>query len=314
MLTFYPAIQPYAIHSLPVDKLHTLYLEESGNQHGIPIVYIHGGPGSSCEPDNRRFFDPEKYRIILFDQRGCGKSTPHAELTNNNTQLLIEDLESIRKYLGIGSWILFGGSWGSTLALLYAESYPQKVSGMILRGIALCRKQNASWLYNDKNGAASIYPDYWEEFISIVPTYQHNNLIAAYYKILTSNNEIARMAAAKAWAKWSAVCATLDPCNKIKQHLNNPNFALNLARLECHYFVNKCFIAENAILNNIENIKNITGIIIHGRYDIVCPLNNAYDLHKAWPNSNLIIIRNAGHSSREPGILSELIHATNNFI
>lgn len=313
MLTLYPAIQPYATYNIPVDNLHTLYVEESGSKHGIPIVYIHGGPGSCCDPDNRRFFDPEKYRIILFDQRGCGKSTPHAELKNNTTKFLIEDLELIRKHLGIESWVLFGGSWGSTLALLYAESHPKKVIGMILRGISLCRKQNLSWLYDDKNGAASIYPDYWQEFISVIPKYKQNNAVAAYYKILTSNNEVARMAAAKAWAKWSAVCATLDPCQKIEQHLNNPHLALSLARIECHYFVNNCFIEENAILNNIEKIKHINGVIIHGRYDMICPLNNAYDLHKAWPNSNLIIIRDAGHSSREPGILSELIHATNSF-
>lgn len=312
MLTLYPNIQPYATYSISVDNLHTLYAEESGNQHGIPIVYIHGGPGSGCDADNRCFFDPEKYRIILFDQRGSGKSTPHAELKNNTTPLLIDDLETIRKYLGIKKWLLFGGSWGSTLALLYAQAYPSKVLGMILRGVSLCQQQNLDWLYY-KNGVSHIYPDYWQEFIAIIPKSKQNNILQAYYKILISKNEIARMAAAKAWSRWEAMCATLDPCHKIEQRLNNPHLALSLARIECHYFINKCFIEENAILNNMEKIQHIKGIIIHGRYDMVCPLDNAYQLHKAWPNSNLIIIRNAGHSSREPGILSELIHATNTF-
>ena len=312
MLNLYPNIQPYATYSLPVDALHTLYLEESGNKHGTPIIYIHGGPGAGCDPDNRRFFDPIKYRIILFDQRGCGKSTPHSELKNNTTQLLIEDLEKIRKYLDIEKWLLFGGSWGSTLALLYAQAYPHKVIGMILRGIFLCQQQNLRWLYH-KNGISNIYPDYWQEFVSIIPKAKQNNILAAYHTLLTSNNEIARMAAAKAWSRWEAVCATLDPCQKIEQHLNDPHLALSLARIECHYFINKCFIEENAILNNMGKIENLQGIIIHGRYDMICTMNNAYQLHKAWPNSKLIIIRNAGHSSREPGILSELIHATNTF-
>jgi len=312
MLTLYPPIQPYVIHNFAVDNLHNLYLEESGNKDGIPIIYIHGGPGSGCDSDNRRFFDPEKYRIILFDQRGCGKSTPHAELKNNTTQFLIEDLEAIRKHLDITKWLLFGGSWGSTLALLYAQSYPNRVIGMILRGIFLCRKQDLYWFY--KNGASKIYPDYWQEFISAVPTSKQNNIISAYYKILTSDNEVARMAAAKTWSRWEAVCASLDPCPKIEQHLTNPHLALSLARIECHYFINKCFIVENTILDNVNKIKHIKTIIIHGRYDMICPLNNAYALHKALPNSNLMIIRDAGHSSREPGILSELIHATNTIV
>lgn len=313
MLTLYPAIQNYATYNLAVDKLHTLYVEESGNPNGIPVVYIHGGPGSGSEPDNRRFFDPEKYRIILFDQRGAGKSSPHAELTDNNTQALIADLELIRQHLDIKQWLLFGGSWGSTLALLYAQAHPNQVLGMILRGIFLARKQDLAWSFKANCGAANIFPDYWQEFKSVIAKTKQNNLVKQYYQILTSSNEIARMAAAKAWAKWGAVCSTLDPCQKLEDHLNNPHLSLSLARIECHYFVHNCFIEENQILNNMDRIKHIKGIIIHGRYDMICPLSNAYDLHKSWNNSNLMIIRDAGHSSREPGILNELIHATNNF-
>ena len=313
MLTLYPAIQNYASYNLDVDQLHTLYVEESGNPNGVPVIYIHGGPGSGSEPDNRRFFDPEKYRIILFDQRGSGKSTPHAELTNNNTQALIWDLDHIRQYLDIPQWLLFGGSWGSTLALLYAQAYPQHALGMVLRGIFLARKQDLAWSFKDQGGAASIFPDHWQEFKSIFPKTKQASLIKQCHKTLTGDNEIARMAAAKAWSKWGAVCATLDPCKTLEHHLNKPHLSLSLARIECHYLVNNYFIAENQILDNMDSIKHIPGVIIHGRYDMICPLKNAYDLHQAWHNSTLMIIRDAGHSSREPGILNELIHATNSF-
>jgi proline iminopeptidase len=312
MLTLYPAIQPYAAYNLAVDDIHSLYIEECGSKHGIPVIYLHGGPGSGIDPDNRRFFNPEKYRIILFDQRGSGKSMPHAELTNNTPKLLIEDIEFIRKHCGIDKWLLFGGSWGSTLGLLYAEAYPNRVLGMILRGIFLARQKDLDWIYKE-GGVSKIYPDYWQEFISIIPKNKRANLIDSYYKILTGNNELARMSAAKAWSKWEGACATLDLCQKIEKHLTEPHIALSLSTIACHYAVNNYFIKENSILKNIKKIHNIPGTIIHGRYDMVCPLENAYALHQNWPGSNLIIIRNAGHSSREPGILHALIHATNEF-
>ncbi len=313
MLTLYPAINPYISYHIKVDNIHTLYVEECGNKDGIPIIYLHGGPGSGCDSDNRRFFDPEKYRIILFDQRGSGRSTPHSELKNNTPLLLIEDLETIRKHCGIKQWVLFGGSWGSTLALLYAQNYPKHVISMILRGIFLCRKEDIDWVCRD-GGVSRIYPDYWQEFKNIVPKKGQHNLIASYYKLLTGGDEIARMAAAKAWSKWESVCATLDPCHKLEQHLTNPHLALSLSRIACHYAVNNYFIEENSILENMNKIKHIPSVIIHGRYDMICPIDNAYVLHQAWPKSDLIIIRNAGHSSREPGILNALIHATNAFL
>ncbi|MGD0465776.1 MAG: prolyl aminopeptidase [Gammaproteobacteria bacterium] len=312
MLTLYPAIQPYTTYNISVDDVHTLYIEECGTKEGIPIIYLHGGPAVGCDAGNRRFFDPKKYRIILFDQRGAGKSTPHSELKNNTPQLLIEDLELIRKHCGIKKWALFGGSWGSTLALLYAQSHPNRVTGMILRGIFLARQKDLDWICKE-GGASNIYPDYWQEFIAMIHEKQKDDIIKAYYKILTGKDEVARMAAAKTWSKWEAVCATLDPCQKIEQCLTNPHTALSLSKIACHYAINNYFIAENFILDNMKKIEHIPATIIHGRYDMICPIENAYSLHRKWPKSNLMIIRDAGHSSREPGILNAIMHATNAF-
>ena len=313
MLTLYPAIQPYATYNISVDNIHNLYIEECGTKDGIPIIYLHGGPGTGCDADNRRFFDPKKYRIILFDQRGSGRSTPHAEIKNNTPQLLVQDLETIRKHCGIEKWTLFGGSWGSTLALLYAQTHPNKVTGMILRGIFLARKKDLNWVCRE-GGASNIYPDYWQEFTAMFTQRQKNNLIKAYYKILTGKDELARMSVAKAWAKWETVCATLDPCQKIEHRLNDPHIALSLSKIGSHYAVNNYFMEENFILNNMKKIDYIPATIIHGRYDMICPIENAFALHQKWPQSNLMIIRNAGHSSREPGILHAIMHTTNTFL
>jgi len=307
-MILYPEIKPYATHRLSVDDIHELYIEECGDKTGIPVVFLHGGPGGGIDPDHRRYFDPEKYRIILFDQRGSGRSTPHAELTNNTTQDLIDDLEKIREFCGISQWMLFGGSWGSTYALLYAQAHPEKVTAMILRGIFLAREQDYTWLYQE--GASNVYPDFWEDFINHIPEDQRDDMVSAYYEKLTGSDEIARMAAAKAWSIWEGRMATLQPNHKLIEHFTDPRTALSLAKIEAHYFKHRCFVEDNQIIKNIDKIQDIPGIIVHGRYDMICPLDNAYTLHKAWPISQLHIIRDAGHSAGEAGNIDALIRAT----
>lgn len=308
MQILYPDIRTYAEHKLPVDDIHTLYVEECGNPEGIPVLFIHGGPGAGCSKYDRRFFDPERYRIILFDQRGCGRSTPHAALDNNTSEHLVNDIESIREHLKIERWVLFGGSWGSTLGLLYAETHHERVLGMILRGIFLCRAKDLHWFY--QSGADRIFPDYWQDYIAPIPEEERDNLIHAYYKRLTGANELAKMAAAKAWSSWEGHCATLRPNPDIVHMFTDPRVALSLARIESHFFYHKAFLAENQILANVEALEGIPGVIIHGRYDMICPLDNALELHEAWPNSELQIVRDAGHSAHEPSIVDALIKAT----
>lgn len=311
MRSLYPDIHPYKTHTLQVSSSHSLYIEESGNPQGIPALFIHGGPGGGTSPAHRCFFDPEKYRIILFDQRGCGRSTPHAELQDNNSQALIEDIEKIRALLNIDEWLLFGGSWGSTLSLLYAQHHPQRVSGMILRGIFLCRDQDISWFY--QRGASAVFPDFWQEYEQVIPVAERGNMLKAFYTRLTSNNEIARMSAAKAWSIWEGRCSTLDPNNDVVEHFSDPHLALAMARIEAHYFINKAFMEENQILENCHKINSIKTTIVHGRYDMVCPMEQALALYQALPQSELHIVRNAGHSAFEPGITDNLISATEDF-
>lgn len=308
MMTLYPEIKPYARHRLKVGAPHELYVEESGDPGGIPILFVHGGPGGGCDRKNRCFFDPEAYRIILFDQRGAGRSTPHSELENNTTTELIADIEAIREFLGIEKWILFGGSWGATLSLLYAQQYTERVMALILRGIFLCREMDIQWFYQE--GASYIFPDHWEDYLHPIPKAQRNELVSAYYHVLTGDNELARMAAAKAWSLWEANCATLRPNHELVEHFGDPHTALALARIEAHYFYNKGFIEDNQILNNASKLADIPGIIVHGRYDMVCRLDNAVALHNAWPQSVLQIIRDAGHASSEPSITDALVRAT----
>lgn len=308
MKVLYPPIKSYAQHTVEVDPPHQLYVEESGDPQGLPILFIHGGPGAGCTPDDRRFFDPERYRIILFDQRGCGRSTPYGSLQNNNTKTMLQDIEKIREYFGISRWMLFGGSWGSTLSLLYAQKHPGRVMGMILRGIFLCRESDFRWLYQD--GASHVFPDYWQEFILPIPEEERENLIAAYYKRLCGDDELARMNAAKHWAQWEGKCATLHPCKGVLERFTNAHTAMSLSLVETHYFMNKCFIEPNQILRDIYKLEGIPGIIVHGRYDMICPLDNAYALHQSWPNSELFVIRDAGHSAMESGITDALVNAT----
>ncbi len=309
MQILYPEIKPYARHDIKVDDVHTLYVEECGDPDGIPVLFVHGGPGAGSSKSDRRFFDPEKFRIIIFDQRGCGRSTPHASLENNTSPHLVDDIETIRKQLDVEKWMLFGGSWGATLSLLYAEAHPEVITGLILRGTFLCRDSDLDWFY--KSGADLIYPDYWQEFIKPVPEAEHDNLVAAYHKLLTGDNELAKMAAAKSWSLWEGQCATLRTSTDVINKFTDPHLAVSLARIETHYFMNKAFIEPNQIVNNAEKLEGIPGIIIHGRYDMVCPLDNAFQLYNAWPDSELQIIRDAGHSSHEPSIVDALIKATN---
>jgi len=308
MLIHYPDIKPYKTHRLAVDDLHTLYIEECGSPDGIPAIVVHGGPGGGCSKADRCFFDPEKYRIIVFDQRGAGRSTPHAELKDNTTDHLVADLERIRDALNVEQWILFGGSWGSTLALIYAQTHSERVLGLVLRGVFLCRQQDFDWLY--QSGASRIFPDYWEDFLRPIPESERGNMMAAYYQRLTGSNELAKMAAAKAWSLWEGRCATLRPSAKVMESFADPHKAVSLSRIEAHYFVNGGFIEENQILLNADKLEGIPGIIVHGRYDMVCTIDNAHSLHRRWADSELHIVRDAGHSSSEPGIVDALIRAT----
>lgn len=310
MLTLYPPIKPFADHKLRVDDIHTLYVEQSGDPYGIPVVFIHGGPGSGCATDHRRFFDPKRYHIILYDQRGCGHSTPHACIENNTTNDLIADLEKIREHLKVDKWMLFGGSWGSTLALLYAQAHPTRVLSMILRGVFLCRERDLNWFYRE-GGASRIYPEHWQDFVEQIPVEQHDDLISAYHELLTGDDDIVRMNMAKSWARWEAVCCTLELNPHMEKMFASPRLATSLSVIETHYFKNKCFIKENQILDNMHKIRNIPGIIVHGRYDMVCPLDNAFAVYKAWQEAELNIIRRAGHTAMEPAIVSALVHATN---
>ena len=304
----YPPIRDNHHFHLPVDNIHTLYVEESGEPDGIPVVFLHGGPGSGCEAWHRRFFDPERYRIILFDQRGCGRSTPHASLERNTTWDLVEDMERIRRHLGIEEWLVFGGSWGSTLGLAYAQTHPQRVTGLILRGIFLAREQDIHWFYQD--GASHVYPDYWQDFLAPIPEAEHDNLLRAYYTRLTGENEIAGMQAAKAWSTWEGRTANLVPLDSTVGHFSDPYTAKSVARLETHYFVNKAFLEPDQLLSNMKEIADIPGIIIHGRYDMICPVQQAYELHQAWPEADFTIVSDCGHAASEPAIQAALVRAT----
>ncbi|RMJ01762.1 Proline iminopeptidase [Marinobacter litoralis] len=305
MLTLYPEIQPYARHRLAVDDVHELYLEESGNPEGTPVLVVHGGPGGGCEDYHRRFFDAERFRIILLDQRGAGRSTPLAALEGNDTPNLVADIEAVRQFLGVDRWMLFGGSWGSTLSLIYAQSYPERVLGLVLRGIFLCRPRDIHWLYQE--GASRVFPDYWQDFQRLIPQEERDDMVAAYHRRLTSNNELEQIQAAKAWSVWEGRCATLQPNPKVVEHFGHPHVAIALARIECHFFMNQGFLQPDQIINNADKLARIPGIIVHGRYDMVCPLDNAFALSAAWPEAELQIIRDAGHSASEPAIVDALI-------
>lgn len=308
MRIHYPAIKPYATHKLVVDAPHVLYVEECGNPQGLPVLFVHGGPGGGCRQQDRCFFDPEIYRIVLFDQRGCGRSRPYALLEGNHTQALVSDMERLRLFLDIDKWMLFGGSWGSTLSLVYAQIYPERVLAMVLRGIFLCRERDIGWFYRE--GASRIFPEYWQDFLAPLAGDEDPDLVAAYYRKLTSDNEIERMSAAKAWSIWEGRCATLNSQPAVLQRFGLPQMALALARIEAHYMVHRAFLKPNQILDRAPRLRGIPGYIVHGRYDMVCPVDQALALSRVWTEASLQIIGDAGHFSGEPGITDALIRAT----
>ena len=308
MRILYPEINTYEHDMLEVSAGHRLYVEQSGSPDGIPVLFLHGGPGGGSQAWHRRFFDPQCYRIILFDQRGCGRSSPHASLEENNTWALVEDMERIRTALGVDKWLLFGGSWGSPLALAYAQTCPERVLGMILRGVFLCRRKDIHWFYQD--GASRVFPDAFAEFIRPIPETERGDLLSAFYRRLTGADELQQMACAKAWSIWEAACSTLAPNAHLVDQFAEPHRALAMARIEAHYFMNDSFLAPDQLIAKANRLASIPGVIVHGRYDMVCPLDNALALHQAWPKAQLNIIRDAGHAASEPAIVDALVHAT----
>ncbi|AIF47336.1 prolyl aminopeptidase [Dyella japonica] len=310
--TLYPEIEPYDTGMLKVSDLHTLYYEQSGNPNGKPVVFLHGGPGGGTNPKCRRFFDPAVYRIVLFDQRGCGKSTPHAELHDNTTWHLVNDIERIRKHLGIDRWQVFGGSWGSTLALAYAETHPEQVTELVLRGIFMLRRWELEWFY--QKGCDALYPDAWETYLHAIPEAERGDLMSAYYRRLTSTDPVVRVEAARAWSVWEGATSYLYQDEAHIQSSGEDEFALAFARIECHYFVHGGFFEhDDQLLRNVGRIRHIPTVIVQGRYDVVCPMRSAWDLHRAWPEADLRIVQDAGHSAFEPGNISELVKATDRF-
>ena len=310
----YPALRPYRKGMLRVSQLHELYYEESGNPEGRPVVFLHGGPGGGTNPQMRRFFDPGRYRIVLYDQRGCGKSTPHASLEQNTTWDLVEDTEKLRMHLGIERWQVFGGSWGSTLALAYAQRHPERVSELVLRGIFLLRRSELEWFYQNSEGAASLFPDLWEQFIAPIPEEERYDMMRAYYRRLTSTDAAERTAAARAWSVWEGATSHLRTDPRYVSKFGDAEYAAAFARIECHYFVNAGFLdSDDQLLRDVPKIRDIPAVIVQGRYDVVCPMRSAWHLHRAWPEAELVVVADAGHSAFEPGIARALRLATDRF-
>jgi proline iminopeptidase len=310
--TAYPAIEPYRSGWLRVSPVHEIYWEECGNPRGKPAVFVHGGPGAGAGESSRRFFDPRRYRIVLFDQRGCGRSRPDARLEDNTTWHLVDDMERLREFLGIERWLVFGGSWGSTLALAYSQAHPARVSELVLRGIFMLRKWEIDWFYQD--GAGAIYPDRWEEYVAVIPPRERADLVGAYYRRLVSPNRATRVRAARAWSIWEAATSFLEPSESNIAQWGREEFAVAVARIECHYFVNKGFMRrEDQLLRGVDRIRQVPAVIVQGRYDVVCPIRTAWDLHRCWPEADFRIVGDAGHSAQEPGTLHELVSATDRF-
>ncbi len=310
--SLYPALEPYDSGYLQVSPLHKLYYEQSGNPGGAAAVFLHGGPGSGTSANARRFFDPTHYRIILLDQRGAGRSTPQAELAQNSTWDLVADLESLRQHLGVARWLVFGGSWGSTLALAYAERHPEPVSALVLRGIFLLRRWELEWLY--QGGAHRMFPEHWQDFLTPIPAVERADLISAYHRRLTGPDEALRLVAARAWARWEARLSFMQENQSYVSAFDDDAQALAFSRIESHYFVHGGFFeCEDQLLRDVARIRRIPAVIVHGRFDVVCPVQNAYDLHQHWPEAELRIAPDAGHSAFEPGITHELIEATDRF-
>lgn len=310
--TFYPEIEPYQTGMLRVSDLHEIYFEQSGNPEGKPVVFVHGGPGGGTEGKQRRFFDPKAYRIVLFDQRGCGKSRPYAELRENTTQALVADMERLREHLGIERWQVFGGSWGSTLAIAYAEAHPARVTELVLRGIFLLRKQEIDWFY--QRGADAMFPDAWEEYVGHIPAEERGDLLSAYHRRLTDDDRAVQQAAARTWSVWEGRTSCLFQNPDLVARTAGDEFSLSFARIECHYFKNLGFFSKDTqLLDDAHKIRHIPTVIVQGRYDVVCPMESAWALHRAFPEADLRVVPDAGHSAYEPGNLHELIEATDRF-
>ena len=312
MRVLYPEIEPFDKGRLKVSPVHELYYEQCGNPNGKPVVFLHGGPGGGIATDYRRYFNPDIYRVVLFDQRGAGLSTPGASLEENTTWHLVEDIERLREHLNIKTWQVFGGSWGSTLSLAYAETHPDRVSELVLRGIFLCRPKEIHWFYQE--GASTIFPDVWEEYLKVIPEAERGDMVSAYYRRLTSDDYDVRLEAARAWSIWEGSTSKLffDPA--MIEKFADPEFALAFARIECHYFMNNSFFStDNYLIEHVSPIRTIPAVIVQGRYDVVCPMMSAWELHRAWPEAQLRIIPDAGHSISEPGIIDALVTATDKF-
>ena len=308
----YPEIEPYASGTLPVGDGHEIYYEQCGNPAGKPVVFLHGGPGAGCSPKARRFFHPDKYRIVLFDQRGCGRSTPHASLDANTTWDLVADIERLRTLLGIERWQVFGGSWGSTLGLAYAQAHPERVTELVLRGIFLLRRREIEWFY--QYGASEIFPDLWEPYRDHIPEPERGDLLGAYHRRLTDPDPAVRLAAARAWSVWEGSTSKLYPDPAFAAHYEEDAVALAMARIECHYFVNRGFFAsDDQLLRDVGRIRHVPATIVQGRYDVVCPMDSAWALHRAWPEAEFVISPDSGHSAFEPGNSRALVAATDHY-
>ena len=310
----YPPIEPFRTGFLRVSSVHEIYFEESGNPDGKPAVFLHGGPGGGTDPKMRTFFDPKVYRIVLFDQRGCGRSRPHANLVDNTTWHLVEDMEKLREHLGIKRWLVFGGSWGSTLALAYAETHPDQVTELVLRGIFLLRKWEIDWFYQRPDGAGALFPDLWEKYVATIPEAERSDMVRAYYRRLTSDDPQTMRQAAKTWSIWEGATSFLRLNPDYVAKFQEDDYAAAFARIECHYFINNGFFeTPNQLIEQVGKIRKIPTVIVQGRYDVVCPVKSAWDLHCAWPEADLRIVPDAGHSAFEPGNIHELISATDRF-
>ncbi|MFZ9477514.1 MAG: prolyl aminopeptidase [Steroidobacteraceae bacterium] len=311
----YPPIETNRSGWLRVSDLHEMYWEESGNPNGKPVVFLHGGPGGGTDARMRRFFDPARYRIVLFDQRGCGRSRPHASLVDNTTWHLVEDIERLREHLAIERWQVFGGSWGSTLALAYAQAHPERVTELVLRGIFLVRPWEFRWFYETADGAGALFPDLYEEYLKPIPPAERGDLMRAYYARLTSPDATVRAEAARAWSIWEGATSYLRVNTQDLEKFDEGPFAEAFARIECHYFINGGFLrTPSQLLDDVPRIRHLPCTIVQGRYDVVCPMKSAWDLHRAWPEADLRIVVDAGHSAFEPGIVSELVAATDRYV
>ncbi len=312
MASLYPAIAPYRHDYLAVSARHEIYFEECGNPQGKPVVFVHGGPGAGCGADDRRFFDPTHYRIILFDQRGAGRSRPHASLAENTTWHLVADMERLRQHLAIERWMIFGGSWGSTLALAYAQQHGDRVSELIVRGIFTLRRRELEWFYQE--GASRIFPDLWEQYLDPIPVAERHDLMSAYYRRLCSTDRSTRLSAARAWSIWEGSTSKLQRDPDLIGKYGGDDFAEAFARIECHYFVHGgWFECDDQLLRDAHRLATIPGAIVQGRYDVVCPPETAWALHRAWPQAKFTMVEDAGHNSREPGIAAALVAATDAF-